>query len=235
MAAESRLRERTLAVVRAVRLLAVFGLVAAAFAATPGRASALQASGTTTELTGAVTEPQTMSGSIALLGATPGMTYPVIFGFQALSGGGGRPGRLFTGSYRFTFSHCVDGSSSSGDGPEQVTSSAATSGRPPESSNPPSLRTSPTSTSVRCTYRAAFDGRVPAGTVNAVRGVLWVMQSGSVVAQAAGPWVPGPFPPPVAVPQAPSATMLPLLALILFALALVIARWRCRPARQEGT
>ena len=211
---------------RAGGVALAFGTALLALTTAGSPALAIEVSRTTTSLTGTLASPNTMTGTITLADAAPATTYVLIDSFQALAAAGADSSRFYTGTYRFTFSGCVGGTAATDKGPEVIGGGGAYPALPPASSGAPTFTTSPASTSMRCDYVAVFRGQTPPGAVDSLRGDLWVIQDGSVVAQFAGPVVPAPFPPPVAVPETPYAALLPAIGLALFSLALLLLRFK---------
>lgn len=217
---------------RGAALSLAFGAALLALTTAGSRVLAVEGSRTTTSLTGTLGSPQTMTGTITLIDAAPATTYSLVDSFEALPAEGAGSSRFYTGSYRFTFNSCVGGTAAADNGPEVIGAGGAYPDRPPDSSGLPTFTTSAGSTSMRCDYIAEFRGHAPLGAIDYLRGDLWLMRDGSVVAQFAGPAVPAPFPPPVAVPETPYAALLPAAALALFSLGLLLRRRNGEPARR---
>jgi hypothetical protein len=189
-------------------------------------AAAVRTGVTTTSLTGTLARPQSMAGAITLTGAAPATTYVLVHAFEAVPQRDTGARRLYVGRYRFTFTGCVGGTAAGGEGPEAIIGGAAAPGAPPPSSGAPTYTTSAARTTMRCEYRVAFSGEAPPGPVDSLRAEVWVLQQGTVVSHLDGSPVPAPFPPPVAVPEAPYAALLPALAAALFGMALLLLRRR---------
>lgn len=219
---------------RLARCSLVLGTAALALAAAGSPVLAVEGGGSTTSLTGTLATPHTMTGAITLVDAAPATTYVVIHSFEALPAEGGGSSRIYAGAYRFTFSGCTGGTAAADGGPQVIGAGGAHPDRPPASSGAPTFTTAPGSTSMRCAYSVEFSGHAPPGPIDALRADLWVVRAGSVVAMDAGPAIPAPFPPPVAVPEAPSAALLPAAALALFGLALLLQRRRGGPSRRAS-
>jgi hypothetical protein len=180
---------------------------------------------TTTKLDSTSARSQTMEGTITLAGVAPQTSYALVGTFQALT-----DGWTYLGSYDFSFTSCAGGAASTTEGPEVVGAGGAQPSAPPSSfRGAPTFTTSREGSSMSCKYAVTFTGPVPApGAPAPVRIAVWVWQGRTLVDHVVGPAVSAPFPPPVAVPEAPEPILLPAVALLILGGALFLAGRRAR-------
>ena len=199
-----------------------------------GTASALAADGQVT-VTGMLSNPSGMTGTLTVTGLKPGAAYEFADAFevlprqicpQAASGITCEP-RLLLGAYEATFTACSGGSVMSGvetiapgfvrTEPQRVPSAALLS-----------LQVASGHEAVRCDYSIRYTGTdVPAGLVASIRNDVWVLRNGMAVAHLVGPEIQVTSqPPPPIIPEAPLAILLPLTGLLSAAIGFVIFRRR---------